>query len=189
MLLVQGCHEGGEEDYCEFTSDYPSVAEIRRRVRTRTSSLDKSLLFTPLEAEQREEVREKFSREAGAGGGGEAGGGERSKLNLHSDAFNYVEESAVCGSQETYIYPRTARNTRRQWRFVVNILGDEGGQQQQGEDYVQAVKIEKCLRAGEACNLDNSGLQQTVCRSQAAFMLTTPVENIFYAGKNIPTLN
>ena len=43
MLLVQGCYEGGEEDYCEFTSDYPSVAEIRRRVRTRTSSLDKSL--------------------------------------------------------------------------------------------------------------------------------------------------
>ena len=187
MLLVQGCYEGGEEDYCEFTSDYPSVAEIRRRVRTRTSSLDKSLLFTPLEAEQREEVREKFSREAGGGGGG--GGGERSKLNLHSDAFNYVEESAVCGSQETYIYPRTARNTRRQWRFVVNILGDEGGQQQQqGEDYVQAVKIEKCLRAGEACNLDNSGLQQTVCRSQA-FMLTTPVENIFYSDKNIPTPN
>ena len=95
MLLVQGCYEGGEEDYCEFTSDYPSVAEIRRRVRTRTSSLDKSLLFTPLEAEQREELREKFSREAGGGGG------ERSKLNLHSDAFNYVEESAVCGSQET----------------------------------------------------------------------------------------
>ena len=115
---------------------------------------------------------------------------ERFKLNLHSDAFNYVEESAVCGSQETYIYPRTARNTRRQWRFVVNILGDEGGQQQQqGEDYVQAVKIEKCLRAGEACNLDNSGLQQTVCRSQAAFMLTSCVENIFYSDKNIPTPN
>ena len=158
--MVQGCYEGGEEDYCEFTSDYPSVAEIRGRVRTRTSSLDKSLLFTPLEAGQREEVREKFSREAGGGDQ------ERSKLNLHSDAFNYVEESPVCGSQETYIYPRTARNTRRQWRFVVNILGDEGGAQQ-GEDYVQAVKIEKCLRAGEACNLDNSGLQQTVCRSQA----------------------
>ena len=161
--MVQGCYEGGEEDYCEFTSDYPSVAEIRGRVRTRTSSLDKSLLFTPLEAGQREEVREKFSREA-EGGGGDL---ERSKLNLHSDAFNYVEESPVCGSQETYIYPRTARNTRRQWRFVVNILGDEGGAQQ-GEDYVQAVKIEKCLRAGEACNLDNSGLQQTVCRSHVS---------------------
>ena len=86
---------------------------------------------------------------------------DRSTQNLFNDNFGFIEESPVCDSQESYIYPRTARNKDREWKFVVNVISD-GAEEQ--EDYVQAVKIEKCLRPGEECSVTNTGYQQTVCR-------------------------
>ena len=32
------------------------------------------------------------------------------------------------------------------------------------EDFVQTVKIQRCVREGEACNIEVSGLSSTVCR-------------------------
>ena len=86
---------------------------------------------------------------------------DRSTQNLFNDNFGFIEESPVCDSQESYIYPRTARNKDKEWKFVVNVISD-GAEEQ--EDYVQAVKIEKCLRPGEECSVTNTGYQQTVCR-------------------------
>ena len=87
---------------------------------------------------------------------------DRSTLDLFNENFGFIEESPVCDSQESYIYPRTARNKDKEWKFVVNVVSDGSDQQ---EDYVQAVKIEKCLRPGEECSVTNTGYQQTVCRS------------------------
>ena len=41
----------------------------------------------------------------------------------------------------------------------MNLPGDEGE-----EDFVQAVKIQRCLTAGEDCNIQASGFTSTVCR-------------------------
>ena len=45
------------------------------------------------------------------------------------------------------------------FRFVINVPGEDGE-----DNYVQAVKVEKCLRPGESCNVGNSGYETTVCR-------------------------
>ena len=82
-----------------------------------------------------------------------------------TDSINLVEESAVCDSRESYVYPRTARNLRKKWRFVINVPGDEAGE----DEYIQAVKVEKCLRPGRSCNIDSVTGSQTVCRQKYTF--------------------
>ena len=57
------------------------------------------------------------------------------------------------------VFPRSARNVNREWRFVVNLPGAEGE-----DDFVQSVKIQRCLRPGESCNIEASGFSSTVCR-------------------------
>ena len=57
------------------------------------------------------------------------------------------------------LFARTARNVNREWRFVVNLPGRDDQ-----EDFVQTVKIQRCVREGEACNIEVSGLSSTVCR-------------------------
>ena len=49
----------------------------------------------------------------------------------------YSSETPACDSQLSFVYPRTARNRAREWRFVINVPGEEDGQ----ENYVQAVKV------------------------------------------------
>ena len=46
------------------------------------------------------------------------------------------------------------------FRFVINVPGEDGE-----DNYVQAVKVEKCIRQGESCNIASSGFETTVCRS------------------------
>jgi len=99
---------------------------------------------------------------------------DRSTQNLFNDNFGFIEESPVCDSQESYIYPRTARNKDREWKFVVNVISD--GTEEQ-EDYVQAVKIEKCLRPGEECSVTNTGYQQTVCRQKYSYTKLIAINN------------
>ena len=69
------------------------------------------------------------------------------------------------------VSPRSARNVNREWRFVVNLPGEEGE-----DDFVQSVKIQRCLRSGESCNIEPSGFSSTVCRyylaSHTSFNLT-----------------
>ena len=79
--------------------------------------------------------------------------------------FDFISESPVCDSRESYVYPRTARNLRKKWRFVINVPGDEAGE----DEYIQAVKVEKCLRPGRSCNIDSVTGSQTVCRQKYTF--------------------
>jgi len=51
----------------------------------------------------------------------------------------------MCDHTEEYIRPRAAKNKAGHFRFIVN--SPEGG----GEQYVQLVKVTKCLGAGEEC--------------------------------------
>ena len=42
---------------------------------------------------------------------------------------------------------------------MINVPGEDGE-----DNYVQAVKVEKCIRQGESCNIASSGYETTVCR-------------------------
>ena len=79
------------------------------------------------------------------------------------------------------MYPRTARNQQRQWRFVVNLPGGEAGQPDFAQvwrvncwcvDPVQAVRVERCVGTGQTCNVGGGGFQRTVCRQRYSYRQT-----------------
>ncbi|XP_023326028.1 uncharacterized protein LOC111699559 isoform X2 [Eurytemora carolleeae] len=77
--------------------------------------------------------------------------------------FEYIEEVPVCDSATSYVYPRTARNINQEWRFVVNLPGEDG------DNYAQAVKVEKCVKPGDSCNLFEGMGSRTVCRQKYSY--------------------
>ena len=50
------------EDFCEFTSDYPDIQEIRKELRKNLSKNDKNLLFSTLNTRERLQVQSKFRK-------------------------------------------------------------------------------------------------------------------------------
>jgi len=48
---------------------------------------------------------------------------------------------------------------------VINVPGEEAGE----ENFVQAVKVERCLREGETCNIASAGYDSTVCRQKYSY--------------------
>ena len=59
--IFQGCLEGeNDEDFCEFTSDYPDTQEIRNEIRKNLSKNDKNLLFSRLNSKERFQIQSKF---------------------------------------------------------------------------------------------------------------------------------
>ena len=67
-----------------------------------------------------------------------------STFRLRSGLDIFLGSENVCGMLTTHIRPKAARNKKGQFKFLVN--GGEGV-----EEYIQLVKISKCLGAGEAC--------------------------------------
>ena len=67
-----------------------------------------------------------------------------------------LHQQCPCKNTNFYvwIFPK-----RGYCRFVINVPGDDGE-----DNYVQAVKVEKCIRQGESCNIASSGYETTVCR-------------------------
>ena len=141
--VPRGC--GGRRDYCEAVSEYPHQGELRRRLGS-LGRLEAQLVFPPLEGQQAGEVRARLGMETPS-----TYRGERYKSALEESEEEeedwemattrkgspFVQESPACDSEHSFIYPRTARNRGRQWRFVINVPGEVDGQQ----DYVQAVKV------------------------------------------------
>jgi hypothetical protein len=125
--VPRGC--GPDRDYCEAVTDYPEAGPLRRRLEMSLGRAEKELAFPPLAAAQASEAK---ARLLGAGGPTEAVEGLSQRAALSS-------ESPACDSHQTFIYPRTARNRGRQWRFVINLPGEPGAPGQQ--DYVQAVQV------------------------------------------------
>ena len=88
------------------------------------------------------------------------------------------------------IRPRSARNINREWRFVVNLPGGED--QDDFDDFVQTVKIQRCLREGESCNVLVSGYTSTVCRSATSQHLLSFLFSVFrqkYTYKKMLAIN
>ena len=83
------------------------------------------------------------------------------KLYVHTKwCQNFIlhRPTAVCSNfpgKDTHI----SKSGCGYYRFVINVPGEDGE-----DNYVQAVKVEKCIRQGESCNIASSGYETTVCR-------------------------
>jgi len=176
-FIPQGCLY---DDYCEKVLDYPDTNKIKNKLRRTTSLLEKQLMFKEVDTEETLMLRSKFKN-------AEASDTEsrlpvinsniatqNSTQNLTANKLesnfparedvDFVRLSPACDSQESFVYPRTARNRKRQWRFVINVPGEDGE-----DNYVQAVKVEKCIRQGESCNIASSGYEATVCKQKYTY--------------------
>jgi len=122
--------------------------------------MDQTLLFSKLDKFEKALVERRLRP------GESSGDTPTGKIIAASDKLesNLISESPLCDYVESFVYPRSARNLKREWRFVVNL---PGGDEQ--EDYVQTVKIQRCLREGEACNIEVSGFSSTICRQKYTY--------------------
>ncbi|XP_069942545.1 protein spaetzle 5 isoform X1 [Cherax quadricarinatus] len=81
------------------------------------------------------------------------------------------QESPVCASKETLIYPKRGKTTKDDWVFVVNQ-----------ENVQQALRVEKCINEGSSCNfgMPLPGNARAVCRQKYVYrrMLTVASNSI-----------
>eukprot|EP00092_Neocalanus_flemingeri_P004118 GFUD01004431.1.p1 GENE.GFUD01004431.1~~GFUD01004431.1.p1 ORF type:complete len:277 (+),score=63.73 GFUD01004431.1:342-1172(+) len=78
--------------------------------------------------------------------------------------YDWISETPLCHTVESYVFPKTAKTRSRQWRFVINLPSYD-----EKENFVQAVKVEKCLNEGVPCNLITCDGSTTVCRQKYEF--------------------
>ena len=117
-----------------MVEDYPDVRELRQKVESRMTKVEAQLVFSPLREDQVGQVR---ARLRGAPNIAPEPIDEDEDEEEMSTRQAYSSETPACDSQLSFVYPRTARNRAREWRFVINVPGEEDGQ----ENYVQAVKV------------------------------------------------
>jgi len=167
-------------DYCEKVSDYPDTEQIKDKLRRTVSLLERQIMFTEVDTEETLMLHSKFKASETTDTESRlpttkntilrqnlTQGLRANQLESNFPAredIDFIRESPACDSEESFVYPRTARNRKRQWRFVINVPGEDGE-----DNYVQAVKVEKCIRQGESCNIASSGYETTVCRQKYTY--------------------
>ena len=158
--VARGCGRG--KDFCEAVEDYPDVRELRQKVRGSLGKVEAQLVFSPLRDDELGRVRARLRGAPGIEPEPILVGEDEDEIDDDGTKTRqaFSSETPACDSQQSFVYPRTARNRGRQWRFVINVPGEEVGE----ENYVQAVKVERCLREGETCNIASAGYDSTVCR-------------------------
>ncbi|XP_045597610.1 protein spaetzle isoform X2 [Procambarus clarkii] len=81
------------------------------------------------------------------------------------------QESPVCSSAETLIFPKRGKTSKNDWVFVVNQ-----------DNVQQALRVEKCINEGESCNfgMPLQGNTIAVCRQKYVYrrMLTVGSNDI-----------
>ncbi|CAG0879096.1 unnamed protein product [Cyprideis torosa] len=81
----------------------------------------------------------------------------RRKGSEDGDVRSYESfEESVCSSQEIVMKPRAGRNTNGETTMIVN----------DGDLYVQAVVVEKCMREGAPCEVATSFGYETFCKQK-----------------------
>jgi len=171
-FIPKGC-EDSSSDYCEAAGDYPDKETVREIVVGTGDHHLARLLFTHTNtpvSSTREPVPVLYDQ--GQFGDISSRLPPDRGINTESstatipreqpwDESDLVLETPLCDFQETFVFPRTARTRARQWRFVINLPSSD-----QAENFVQAVRIKKCLNAGSGCNLVTCDDTQTVCRQK-----------------------
>ena len=78
------------------------------------------------------------------------------------DYYEYHEDDFenICEVTTEYVKPRAAMNKNGQFRFIVNQ--PEGG----GEQYIQLVRVARCVGAGEECGWGVLAGRETRCQQE-----------------------
>ena len=128
-FVPEGC---ASDDFCENVSDYPDTHEIINKLKESTSLLERQIMFTEIDQEEKVLLRSRF-REEGTESRLPKIRGTILRQNTSQDFkangletnlpgredVGFVRESPACDSEESFVYPRTARNRKRQWRYKV----------------------------------------------------------------------
>ncbi|XP_046393347.1 uncharacterized protein LOC124161159 [Ischnura elegans] len=85
-----------------------------------------------------------------------------------SQRIDSTDENTLCQSVEQVVYPKVAQNKDERWMYVVNQ-----------EEYIQGVRVEKCLRPGSECLLTSAFPlgYKTVCRQKYIYRRLLALNN------------
>ena len=165
MFIPSGC-EDSNSDYCGDSGDYPDEDIVKGIVVSGGDNDLTRLLFsnhvtkprspTPLLYQQFGDASSRLPPDRSIITESSTATIPRENTWEESD---WLMESPLCDFEETFVFPKTARTRARQWRFVINLPSSD-----QQDNFVQAVRIKKCLKAGLACNLVTCDDTHTVCR-------------------------
>ncbi|XP_034939059.1 protein spaetzle-like isoform X2 [Chelonus insularis] len=64
---------------------------------------------------------------------------ERTEIDQRIDA---TTDDSLCLARENVVFPKSAENKQRQWRYIVN-----------DDDFLQGVRIETCMSEGSGCRI------------------------------------
>ena len=172
-LIPRGC--SNEDEFCEEPLDYPDLKFLRKLLKNETSGA-KAILFGKSKPQFQSRMRMEdhlFEKDNHVEADvrsistteDRAILGQAAGISTDTDYVDLIEESPICEFSESFVYPRTARNLDNKWRFVINVpRGEEGDEEE--DEYVQAVRVERCLRQGRSCNIDSVSGVETVCRQK-----------------------
>jgi len=132
------------EDFCETANDYPANIIVSPAASVTRFIKDKIFANQKDQKKIKEAVanKEKISARSG----------------LPSD-LEFIEESRACRHRASVVYPKKAKNTNGEFKFIVNTA-----------EYAQAVAIEQCEGEGEPCETDGDApqmnVESTICRQK-----------------------
>ena len=134
-FVPRGCDDG---DYCEESNDYPDDESVKEIVKSlgdtkitellfnELSSLDsvkgKKKLPVPITYENFDDISSRLNPEIVGSIITEGDTAEIPESRNPWDEDEYLRESPICDSVESYIRPRTARARSGQWRCSHNLL-------------------------------------------------------------------
>lgn len=119
------------DDYCEKVPDYPDTRQIKEKLSRTVSLLERQIMFTEVDTEETLMLHSKFKDAETTDTESRlpkkntilrqnlTQGLRANQLESNFPAredIDFIRESPACDSEESFVYPRTARNRKRQWR-------------------------------------------------------------------------
>ena len=101
--------------------EYPDAGQLRSSLRAGLPGRERELLFPPLGEREEGEVRARLAGRPPPKGRLKSflGEGEDEDEETEGKERGYFsQESPACDSQHSFVYPRTARNRAREWRWA-----------------------------------------------------------------------
>ena len=115
-----------------IVADYPNTNEIKDKLRRTTSFLERQIMFTEVDTEETIMLHSKFKNAETSDTQSRLPKTKQTILRQNltqglranqlesnfpqREDIDFVRESPACDSEESFVYPRTARNRKRQWR-------------------------------------------------------------------------
>ena len=131
-FIPEGCLS---DDYCEKVTDYPDTSQIKDKLRRTTSLLERQIMFTEVDTDETLMLVSKFKNAETPETESRLPKSKNTILRQNltqglrsnqlesnfpaREDIDFIRESPACDSEESFVYPRTARNRKRQWRYIL----------------------------------------------------------------------